>query len=145
MTTDIFCFYLRNRLIQSVKREVNSTVILPTLVFPDETLPKLYSNINILMKKTPHFDIKWDSSRPKRIYGPNDEPPFFFQIKWYKGTHEFYRYSPNDESKTKLFLVENLNVDVSIGAAQDVIFAMLVKSALGPNCFVRNLRIFVIS
>jgi hypothetical protein len=71
--------------------------------------------------------------------------PHCFQIKWYKGTHEFYRYSPNDESKTKLFLVENLNVDVSIGAAQDVIFAMLVKSAQGPNFFVRNLRIFVIS
>jgi hypothetical protein len=37
MTTDNFCFYLQNRLIQTsqtpVKQEVNSTVILPPLVF----------------------------------------------------------------------------------------------------------------
>ncbi len=31
MTTDNFCFYLQNRLIN---QEVNSTVILPPLVFP---------------------------------------------------------------------------------------------------------------
>ncbi len=34
MTTDNFCFYLQNRLIKPVKQEVNSTVILPPLVFP---------------------------------------------------------------------------------------------------------------
>ncbi|CAB4059491.1 unnamed protein product [Lepeophtheirus salmonis] len=34
-----------------------------------------------------------------------------YQVKWYKGSHEFYRYSPNDENKIKLFLVENLDVD----------------------------------
>ena len=37
---------------------------------------------------------------------------FFKQVKWYKGTHEFYRYSPREEAK--LFLVENLDVDVSV-------------------------------
>ena len=36
-----------------------------------------------------------------------------YQLKWYKGTHEFYRYSPSEERRTKLFLVENLRVDVS--------------------------------
>jgi hypothetical protein len=35
MTTDNFCFYLQNRLIQtSQKKEVNGTVIFPPLVFP---------------------------------------------------------------------------------------------------------------
>jgi hypothetical protein len=33
MTTDIFCFYLQNRLIQISQQEVNGTVILPPLVF----------------------------------------------------------------------------------------------------------------
>jgi hypothetical protein len=33
MTTDNFCFYFQNRLIQT-KQEVNGTVILPPLVFP---------------------------------------------------------------------------------------------------------------
>jgi hypothetical protein len=37
MTTDNFCFYLQNRLIKPVKQEVNGTVILPPLVFPDKT------------------------------------------------------------------------------------------------------------
>ena len=36
-----------------------------------------------------------------------------YQVKWYKGTHEFYRFSPYDEERTRLFLVENLDVDVS--------------------------------
>ncbi len=34
MTTEIFCFYLQNRLIQLVKQEVNGTVIRPPFVFP---------------------------------------------------------------------------------------------------------------
>ena len=41
-----------------------------------------------------------------------NEISFFEQVKWYKGTHEFYRYSPREEAK--LFLVENLDVDVSV-------------------------------
>ncbi len=39
MTTDNFCFYLQNRLIQTSQTEVKSTVILPSLVFPDSTSP----------------------------------------------------------------------------------------------------------
>jgi hypothetical protein len=34
MTTDNFCFYLQNRLIQTSQLEVNGSVILPCLVFP---------------------------------------------------------------------------------------------------------------
>ena len=36
-----------------------------------------------------------------------------YQVKWYKGRHEFYRYSPGEHSKKKIFLVKNLDVDVS--------------------------------
>ena len=35
-----------------------------------------------------------------------------YQVKWYKGSHEFYRYTPSDSQKIKLFLAENLNIDV---------------------------------
>jgi hypothetical protein len=34
MTPDNLCFYLQSMLIQTVKQEVNGTVILPFLVFP---------------------------------------------------------------------------------------------------------------
>jgi len=37
MTTDNFCFYLQNRLIQTSHQEVNGTVILSPLVFPGES------------------------------------------------------------------------------------------------------------
>ena len=35
-------------------------------------------------------------------------------IKWFKGRHEFFRYSPGDHIKKKIFLIRNLDVDVSI-------------------------------
>ena len=35
-----------------------------------------------------------------------------YQVKWYKGNHEFYRYSPGELENKKLFLVKNLNIDV---------------------------------
>jgi len=43
MTTDNFCFYLQNRLIQT-SQKVNGTVILPPLVFPDYTIIKRLLN-----------------------------------------------------------------------------------------------------
>ena len=36
-----------------------------------------------------------------------------YQVKWYKGSHEFFRYSPSEEQKIKVFTVEGLNIDVS--------------------------------
>ena len=39
---------------------------------------------------------------------------FSVQVKWYKGSHEFFRYSPFDEQKIKVFTVEGLNIDVRI-------------------------------
>ena len=37
-----------------------------------------------------------------------------YQVKWYKGSHEFYRYSPGEHIKKKTFLVKNLHVDVRL-------------------------------
>jgi len=35
-----------------------------------------------------------------------------YQVKWYKGNHEFYRYSPGELDIKKSFLVKNLNIDL---------------------------------
>ena len=51
---------------------------------------------------TVHMTCDYDLER-QRLY----------QVKWYKGTHEFYRYSPGEPVKQKVFLVKNLNIDVS--------------------------------
>jgi len=46
MTTDNFCFYLQNRQFQT-KQEVDSTVILPPLVFPGTGL-KSYDQFHVM-------------------------------------------------------------------------------------------------
>ncbi len=51
--------------------------------------------------RTVHLTCDYDLER-QRLY----------QVKWYKGSHEFYRYSPYESDRIKLFLVENLHVDV---------------------------------
>lgn len=35
-----------------------------------------------------------------------------YNVKWYRGTHEFYRYSPDDNPNIKLFPLTNLQIDV---------------------------------
>jgi hypothetical protein len=47
MTTDNFCLYLQNRLIQTIQTGVNGTVILPPLVFPAWRLPSFGQAIDI--------------------------------------------------------------------------------------------------
>lgn len=36
-----------------------------------------------------------------------------YSLKWYKGRHEFYRYTPNETPAVKLFLKNDIKVDVS--------------------------------
>lgn len=38
-----------------------------------------------------------------------------YYVKWYRGTFEFYRFTPSEEPSTKLFLNEAIKVDVSFG------------------------------
>ena len=59
------------------------------------------------------------------------EVSFFKQVKWYKGTHEFYRYSPREEAK--LFLVENLDVDVSVYQILAHIYASKITIIICTN------------
>ncbi len=65
MTSDNFCFYLQNRLIQASKLEVNGTVILPPLVFPAQTFFKQAdrtdANLGLLNRKS-HFRVSGFSS-----------------------------------------------------------------------------------
>ena len=36
-----------------------------------------------------------------------------YSLKWYRGRHEFYRFSPTEESSTKIFNISGIDVDVS--------------------------------
>lgn len=37
-----------------------------------------------------------------------------YTVKWYKGTHEFFRYTPREFPALKLFWLPGVKVDVSI-------------------------------
>lgn len=37
-----------------------------------------------------------------------------YSVKWYKETHEFYKFSPLDRPKTKVSHVDGITIDVSI-------------------------------
>lgn len=36
-----------------------------------------------------------------------------YSVKWYRGIHEFYRYSPSEKQPTKIFPFRGIHVDVS--------------------------------
>mgnify|MGYP005984511211 FL=1 len=36
-----------------------------------------------------------------------------YYVKWYRGKYEFYRYTPSEKTKTKLFPLGGINVNVS--------------------------------
>lgn len=46
------------------------------------------------------------------LYELTDAP--LYSVKWYRGRHEFYRYSPTENPTTKIFPFAGINVDVSI-------------------------------
>ncbi|KPJ00865.1 hypothetical protein RR46_00728 [Papilio xuthus] len=45
------------------------------------------------------------------LYELTDAP--LYSVKWYRGRHEFYRYSPTEQPATKIFPFAGINVDVS--------------------------------
>lgn len=45
-------------------------------------------------------------------YDLQNEP--LYQVKWYRGGYEFYRYTPNDTPSTRVFPVGGITIDVSI-------------------------------
>ncbi|XP_073972859.1 uncharacterized protein [Rhodnius prolixus] len=44
-----------------------------------------------------------------------------YAVKWYRGFREFYRYSPNDNPRIKIFPYEGINVDLSMSNATQVV------------------------
>ncbi|XP_045535302.1 uncharacterized protein LOC106714156 [Papilio machaon] len=45
------------------------------------------------------------------LYELTDAP--LYSVKWYRGRHEFYRYSPTEQPATKIFPFAGINVDLA--------------------------------
>lgn len=48
-----------------------------------------------------------------RCHYDTEEAPLY-SVKWYRGRHEFYRYSPSELPNNKIFPFGEIHVDVSI-------------------------------
>lgn len=42
------------------------------------------------------------------------EGDVLYSVKWYKGKHEFYRYTPKENPAMKVFAASGITVDVSV-------------------------------
>ena len=81
---------------------------------------------------TVHLTCDYDLER-QRLY----------QVKWYKGRHEFYRYSPGEPIKKKTFIVENLNIDVDRSDDKTIVLNRLHVDMTGTySCEVSTEGIF---
>ncbi len=71
VTTVNFCVFLQNRLIQTLKQEVNGTVILPSLVFPVMlyyTYVCVYLFVNVCMYYEMHIYVSKKFKQVYRVY-----------------------------------------------------------------------------
>lgn len=60
------------------------------------------------------------------LYELTDAP--LYSVKWYRGRHEFYRYSPTENPSTKIFPFAGINVDLARSNQSQV---MLTRVSFG--------------
>lgn len=63
-------------------------------------------------------------------YELEDGAPLY-SVKWYRGRHEFYRYSPTEKPSTKIFPYEGINVDKESSNASVVVLQYVGFSLSG--------------
>lgn len=66
---------------------------------------------NVVLTIEPAVVQRFHESIIRCQYDMENEP--LYTVKWYRGTKEFYRFSPKDEPKTRKFDYLNIKVDVS--------------------------------
>ncbi|ENN75115.1 hypothetical protein D910_00978 [Dendroctonus ponderosae] len=49
------------------------------------------------------------------------EDDILYSVKWYRGLREFYRYTPSEHPKTKVFPFDGITVDVSSYAGKHIV------------------------
>jgi hypothetical protein len=68
-----------------------------------------------------------------------------YSLKWYRGRHEFYRFSPSEEPPTKIFNISGIYVDVSCIAQRGESSQCRKPGILAPSRRATRIRICCIS
>lgn len=66
---------------------------------------------NVVLTIEPRVVQRFSFSTLKCSY--DLEGDSLYSVKWYRGTLEFYRYTPTERPKTKIFPTSGITVDVS--------------------------------
>ncbi|KAJ8942990.1 hypothetical protein NQ318_001714, partial [Aromia moschata] len=66
---------------------------------------------DVLLEIEPNVVEKGGQSTLKCSYDLEGHP--LYAVKWYRGYHEFYRYTPKELPSTKIFAFEGIHVDLN--------------------------------
>lgn len=93
--------------------KLTSHTFLSTLSLTEiSSLPVVHSLKDVVLEIEPRVVHLGASSTLSCGYDLEDAP--LYTVKWYRGSHEFYRYTPKEFPSTKIFPFDDLHVDVSI-------------------------------
>jgi hypothetical protein len=75
-------------------------------------VPAISSLKDVVLEIEPEIVHLGEDSTLRCSYDLEDAP--LYCVKWYRGRHEFYRYTPKEHPSTKIFPFPGVHVDVSI-------------------------------
>lgn len=72
----------------------------------------MYTLKDVVLEIEPRVVHLGEEATLRCTYDVEEDP--LYTVKWYRGHHEFYRYTPSEHPSTKVFPFNGVNVDVSI-------------------------------
>lgn len=79
-------------------------------------VPVVLSLRNVTLLVLPPAVQKGQHAALLCLYDLEEAP--LYSVKWYRGNHEFYRFSPTDSPPNKIFPFDGIHVDVSIASVR---------------------------
>jgi hypothetical protein len=84
------------------------------------TLPKAISSLkDVVLEIEPEIVHLGEDSTLRCSYDLEDAP--LYCVKWYRGRHEFYRYTPKEHPSTKIFPFPGVHVDLKQSNEKQVV------------------------
>jgi hypothetical protein len=104
------CVEMRKRYCHLITTNTINLLILFTLFHSTDATTKGLKNLSLSIE--PAWVRRGQSAQLYCHYEMESSP--LYSVKWYRGTLEFYRYSPGENPPAKIFPYTGIKVDVSI-------------------------------